>query len=137
LFPGFRAFLQTALENGVPLFVVSHKSEFAAAAPDGTNLRDAARAWMTRAGLIGSGGIDEGSVFFEGTRGEKIARIVSLQCSHFIDDLREVFDEPAFPSNVGRLLFAPGCARRPTGPFAVFGDWDAITRELFGALVRR
>ena len=31
------------------------------------------------------------SVYFEMTREEKVKRIESLQCTHFIDDLEEIF----------------------------------------------
>ena len=42
------------------------------------------------------------------TKEEKLARIAHEACTHFIDDLPEILDHPLFPSNVAKLLFAPG-----------------------------
>jgi hypothetical protein len=44
-YDGVEAFFERANACGVPIVIVSHKSEYAAAAPSGTNLRTAARAW--------------------------------------------------------------------------------------------
>jgi hypothetical protein len=44
-------------------------------------------------------------VFFESTRAEKLSRIAELGCDWFIDDLAEVFSDPAFPPGVRRILF--------------------------------
>jgi hypothetical protein len=102
--PGALDFVRRAREHGVEMVIVSHKSEYAAAERGGPNLREAARAWLLRSGLVGPNAIPESSVYFEGTRSEKIARIVALRCTHFIDDLEEVFDDPAFPPDVHRVL---------------------------------
>ena len=60
-----------------------------------------------------------------------MARIGALGCSHFIDDLIEVFQEPDFPDGVERLLFHPG-AEAPEGPFKAFPSWKEITDDVFG-----
>jgi hypothetical protein len=69
-------------------------------------------------------------VYFEGTRTEKIARIVALGCTHFIDDLEEVFDDPAFPSGVERLLLTmtEGVS---AGPYRRYRSF----REIIDALI--
>ena len=61
------------------------------------NLRDAARGWLQTSGMLGTHGVPEEHLYFESTRAEKIARIIQLRCTHFIDDLEEVFNDPAFP----------------------------------------
>jgi hypothetical protein len=82
--------------------VVSHKTRHAPYDPTRTDLRAAALTWMRQKGLLrsGQGGIAPEHVFFEETRAAKIARITALRCSHFVDDLAEVFLEPAFPREV-------------------------------------
>ena len=62
---------------------------------------------MTSQGFFGSGGLgfSEDQVFFEGTRDAKIERIRTLGCTHFIDDLEEVFLEASFPPDVEKFLF--------------------------------
>ena len=51
-------------------------------------------------------GIPIERVFFESTRAAKLERICALGCTHFIDDLEEVFSDPAFPARVLPILFA-------------------------------
>lgn len=130
--PGVRDFIRRAVGQGIGMVVVSHKTEHAAGDPGGVNLRDAARKWLRTSGIVGSGAIPEGSVYFEDTREAKIARIIQLQCTHFIDDLEEVFNDPAFPARVDKLLIAE-TAPVPSGPFRHFTSFDEITHELFGA----
>jgi hypothetical protein len=103
-YDGVEAFFERAHAYGVPIVIVSHKSEFAAAAPHGTNLRTAARAWLEARGFVHAG-VPE--LYFESTRREKCERIASTGCTLFIDDLTEVFEDPAFPRGVERWLFAP------------------------------
>ncbi len=132
--PGVIAFLYDARRRGIPLFVVSHKTETAQAEPDGPNLRQAARGWLAARGLTeGVGGpIVPAHVHFEATRPDKLARIAALGCTHFIDDLEEVFQEPAFPPGVTRILYRPGVAALPSGPFHAFAGWYEIAEALFG-----
>ena len=129
-FDGVRPFLAAARRAGAKLFLVSHKSEFAAADPHGVNLRTAARGWMNAQNLIGDGGFAPQDVYFESTRAEKIARVTSLNATHAIDDLIEVFAEPAFPSGVERLLFAPDGAPADTR-WTVYRQWADVTAALF------
>jgi hypothetical protein len=64
-------------------------------------------------------------VLFESTRAEKIERIARLGCTHFIDDLPEVLDDPNIPPGVAKVLFTNGaradCANRPDA-FPHWGD---------------
>lgn len=125
LFDGFETFVADASARGIPLTIVSHKSEFAAAAPDGPNLRACAVAFLTEHGITLP-------VAFEATREEKCRRIAALRVTHFVDDLVEVFADPAFPAGVERWLFAPhGVAGDPPAD-RVFASWRDIGRALAG-----
>jgi hypothetical protein len=120
-YDGVTAFFERARARRVPLIIVSHKSAFAAAAPDGPNLRAAARGWLDAHGL---GWPD---VFFESTRREKCERIARAGCTVFIDDLTEVFADPAFPPGVERWLFEPAGSTLPAGlADRVFHTWTAL-----------
>lgn len=123
-YAGVEAFFEHANARGVPLVIVSHRSEFAAAAPHGTNLRTAARLWLETRGFVRAG-VPE--VFFESTRRGKCERIASTGCTLFIDDLSEVFEDPAFPEGVERWLFLPaGGAGNLAVADRTFGTWAAL-----------
>jgi hypothetical protein len=123
LYPGVEAFIAAARERGIDMAIVSHKSEFAAAAPGGPSLRACARGFLTDHGI-------DLPVYFESTRDAKCRRIAALALTHTIDDLIEVFDDPAFPPGVRRWLFAPRGAAPHRSVDRTFGSWT----ELRGAL---
>jgi len=127
-FAGVEAFFARARERGVMLAIVSHKSEFAAAAPAGPNLRACAQGWLDARGLVRNG---EPAVFFEATRAAKCARIVELGLTHFIDDLVEVFEDPAFPRACVRWLFAPDGAPAHVPAERVFRNWTDLAAAAF------
>jgi len=104
---GADRFLKTCAAQGIQVYVVSHKTEYAPYDEGRTNLRQAALDWMKSKGFFSKLGLKESRVFFEATRVAKIARLQSLGCTHFIDDLEEVFLEQSFPKGVEKILFSP------------------------------
>lgn len=112
VFEGFDAFVAVARAYQARLYIVSHKTRFAAASPDGPDLREAARAWLSARGISVDG------VYFEATRKEKLARIAALDLTHFIDDLSEVLSDPEFPPRTRPIRFAD--------------SWEAVRRDVFG-----
>jgi hypothetical protein len=134
LMPGFLGFVGSARRLGVPLVVVSHKSVFSNAVP-GPNLRYAALAWMRANQFFDPGGLgfNVDDIYFEGTRTEKAARIGKLGCTHFIDDLPELFAEKAFPENIVRILLS---ATGGEDADAVMADWFEIRDFMFTDLER-
>ena len=108
IMPGAVDFIRECRARGWPAYIVSHKTEFAGYDDTRTNLRDAAALWMTSQGFFGADGLgfSRDQVFFEATRDAKIERIRILGCTHFIDDLEEVFLEPSFPAGVRTFLFS-------------------------------
>jgi hypothetical protein len=133
--PGLRAFLRACQEHDCDLVIVSHKTTYAAAAPNGTNLRQAAQDWLQAQGLMADAGgaFDESRIFFADDRGEKIARIAQLDCHAFVDDLEEIFLEPAFPTSVQRHLMKIGARDLPTGPFTAWRNFSDLREAWFGA----
>jgi hypothetical protein len=138
VFEGVRAFLATARAAGAETYVVSHKTRYALQDSERCHdLRASAMAWLDAQGLIGDDGFDRERIFFHETREEKIARILELDCDHFIDDLEEVFNEPAFPAHTtGHLLVADG--RQPHlrthgCHVCVHPTWGAIHATIFSA----
>lgn len=122
LFTGFTDFVRAARGKGAKLYIVSHKTERSNLTDAGPSFRAAARDWMTGLGFFSVLGFARDAVFFESTREEKVARIASLNLSHFIDDLPEVFAEPGFPAMTVPLLFGGE-------------DWPALNARLFPQMV--
>jgi len=116
------------------VFIVSHKTEHGHFDDTQVNLRDAALSWMTRNRIIGSDGtaILESEIFFTSTRREKLDRIRSLECTHFIDDLEEVLADPLFPEWTERILFLPDCSANFRCDFQVGSSWQMLKTDFFG-----
>jgi hypothetical protein len=129
--PGALAVLEGLRHAGWQIFIVSHKTQFAAADPS-TDLRVAAWRWIETSGLLTEvgGAIHRADVFFEDSRAAKIARIRALGCLGFIDDLVEVFEEPDFPTDIARCLLVLDAARVPDGRFEIVRSWDAFGARL-------
>lgn len=123
LFPGVREFLEDQRMRGIPVAIVSHKTEFAAAGPGGPNLRACARSFLTAQQI-------DVPVYFEATRTEKCGRIATLAPSHVIDDLIDVFADPAFPPGIRRWLFAPHGARAHRCVDRRFATWSELRRAV-------
>ena len=134
LIDGVGGFLRRCRLSGIPVYIVSHKTRYAAADPGGVDLHAASRAWMTAQGFFAEDGfgIPADQVFFEATREDKCRRIGTLGLSHFVDDLEEVFREPAFPAFVDRVLFHTGEETAAPGPFRVFSSWATISDDILG-----
>jgi len=131
LFEGADVFLRHCSQWRTPVKIVSHKTPFAMLDGRRLDLRQPARAWLQEKNSSLKLGLSLSDVFFESTRAEKIERIRSLGCSHFIDDLWEVFAENLFPKTTQKLLFAPhGTASTEPGA-QVFTHWRELDRFFF------
>lgn len=124
-----------ATTSGVQIFIVSHKTELGHFDETHTNLREAACQWMRNKGFFDPAkyAIPEEHLFFESTQQEKVARIASLQCDIFIDDLVEFFSIPSFPRNTKRILFsnAESCEFNSQVDY-ICACWPEIEAIVFG-----
>ncbi|MBF0214765.1 MAG: hypothetical protein HQM00_14585 [Magnetococcales bacterium] len=131
---GAEHFFHTARQHRIPLFIVSHKTRYARQdEAQRHDLRALATDWLARQGFFDPHGFNlpEDHLFFTDTRAEKARRIDQLNCTHFIDDLPELFAEPDFPATTTPLLLDPTGTHRADSPGATFPDWYALTRSLF------
>ena len=132
MFEGADTFLRRARAEGHEILIISHKTEYGHLDPARVNLREAALAWLGRKGFFQHDdfGMAAADVHFAATRAEKLEQIARLGCTHFIDDLPEVLDDPAFPAGVVKILFTNGVLDSArSGAFAHWRDIaDAVLR---------
>ena len=132
-FTGALDFIRACHCKRIPVYVVSHKTRYAAHDTSRTDLRQAATEWLQQHSFLESAqtGLSLQQTFFEPSRREKIKRIADLRCSHFIDDLWETFQEETFPPEVQKFLFSPTQQNFPGFQGTVVTSWQAIYDEFF------
>lgn len=135
LMDGVRSFFMACKEMGIPLFIVSHKTQYAGMDEDNIDLRETAMTWMRENQFFDEDGLGLApeSIFFESTRQEKIRRIRQLKCSHFIDDLEETFLESSFPAGVEKILFTSRGNSSDIKDLRILGRWSDIRDYLLNA----
>jgi hypothetical protein len=104
-FPGMRAALDALSSRRVPMCIVSHKTRTPyRGAP--CDLHAAARSWLSQQGFHDADGLawSQDQVHFEPTKEAKVARIVALGCTHYVDDLPEIL--AMLPDGVDKVLFS-------------------------------
>ena len=133
LIEGVEQFFKSCRDFGVKIFVISHKTEYAAADETGTNLRLAAMEWMSERRFFSSKGSEftRNDVYFEDTRQGKIERIARIGCTHFIDDLLETFLEPGWPARIQKILYSPHYNDDSVPDVKVCSNWKSIEQYLF------
>ena len=131
---GVEEFFKLCSQHGNKVYIVSHKTEFANFDETGTNLRTAAVNWMRSNRIFTTDGLglSERNVYFESTRAGKIKRLMTLECTHFIDDLEETFLEGCFPTNVEKILYSPHMDHSSIPTVRVFSSWKEISHYFFG-----
>lgn len=98
-YPGLFDFIAACGRAGVDICIVSHKTRTPYRGKP-HDLHAAARSWLEAKGL-------EAEAYFELTKEAKLARIASLGCDAFIDDLPELLSLAEFPAGVRKVLFDP------------------------------
>jgi hypothetical protein len=124
-YDGVLATLGHLTRNGIEMRIVSHKTKTPYRG-EPCDLHNAARQWLARQGFHDASGLGwaEDAVFFELTKQEKVARIVALGCTHYVDDLPEILE--MLPDHVTRILFAPNGAPQVPHDWRVMRSWDAL-----------
>lgn len=118
-FPGALEFLRRCREEGVPVWIISHKTRYPFRGPQ-YDLHAAARQWMAERDLPAD------HVFLELTKQEKLARLGEVRCTHFVDDLPEFLAEPDFPAGVCRVLFDPHGQHQAERRFPRAASWAEV-----------
>lgn len=128
-FPGVHDFMRWACNEGIELLIVSHKTRYPFVGPK-YDLHEAARKWIEQSLRDEHGPfVGPSNVFFELTKEEKCARLGTLGCTWFVDDLPEILGAPGFPKNVEPLLFDPD-GHYSESPFASIRSWADLKRVI-------
>lgn len=132
--PGVFDFFRACRSAGVPVAIVSHKTRYPYIG-DPHDFHAAAYAWLEENGFFDASdiGLERERVFFELSKAEKIARIRSIGCDMFVDDLPEIFSDPEFPAGVDRVLFDPGVAAPKDLSYKRVRSWDELSGMLTAA----
>jgi len=70
--------------------------------------------------------IDRSNTFFELTKEAKRDRIVSLRCTHYVDDLPEIL--AMLPASITKIYFSPeACPDKKEEDWLVMRSWDQLT----------
>jgi len=130
---GVAGFMRECREREIPMSVISHKTEHPHFDPE-TNLQKVAFDWMVERGFFENDGfaLKPENVHFEVTRTLKVERIAFEKCSHFVDDLVEIFEHPSFPEDVQSYLLSAECERNCSETVTVCGSWREIEGAIFG-----
>jgi len=89
--------------NEFELQIVSHKTTHTPDFCGGKPLLEVAGKWIAD-GELAAYFPDKSMIHYESTRKLKIARIQALDLNYFVDDLKEVFEEPGYPKEITSFL---------------------------------
>ena len=98
--------LKEIQELGIPMVLVSHKTRTPYKGPK-YNLHNAAWAWLEKQSFFSNKGLnwEKSQVFFEESKEKKVARVQSLNCTHYVDDLKEILD--MLPNEIKKIHYFP------------------------------
>jgi hypothetical protein len=124
-FPGVKGFLARCRDAGQLVVVVSHKTRHPYRG-ERHDLHAAAHAFLEAHGFYATidTGLSPHCVFLELTLAAKLARVGSLGCTAFVDDLPELLAESAFPRDVRKVLFDPAGTHPDRDDYTRVTSWD-------------
>ncbi|MDQ5985797.1 MAG: hypothetical protein CSYNP_01514 [Syntrophus sp. SKADARSKE-3] len=127
-YPGIDLFLAYCHEAGIATCIVSHKTKYPYLGPK-YDLHDAGYCWLRAKGFLDeeNTGLSSRQVYFELTKEEKIARISTLGCTHFIDDLPEILLSDGMPRPTKKILFDPRGGFQDMDGICRMTSWREIT----------
>lgn len=119
---GMMAALKSLSQRDLSMRIISHKTRMPYLG-DAWDLHAAARSWLTKQGFHDAAGLGwpHDHVFFELSKEAKVARIISEQCTHYVDDLPEILD--LLPAHIDKILFAPNDAAGARPEWRVMRTW--------------
>ncbi len=113
-------------KQNIPVYVISHKTEYANIDTEKTtNLRECALNFLEKQNFFSF--VPREHIIFCTSRLEKCNAISDSKCTDFIDDLPEMLGDVAFPSHVHKILFCPkGLEFPPIAHCSILRRFDAL-----------
>ena|SRR3990172_8669038 len=126
---GVLKFLYVCKRKKIPVTIISHKSKICS---EGRyhDIRTPAYLFLDRHKFYDKTGISKDLVYFEETRQDKLFRIKREKCTHFIDDLYDVFQAPTFPEKITKILYGTN-ATNYGNDILSFSGWRDIMHYFF------
>ncbi len=124
-YPSMQLSLRRLSALQVPMCIVSHKTRTPYRG-EPFDLHAAARGWLAQEGFHDAEGLGwpGDRVYFELTKEAKIARILELGCTHYVDDLPEILD--LLPAVVEKIFFTPRGDAAAHPEWKVMRDWNQL-----------
>ena len=115
-------------QRGIPMVLVSHKTRTPYKGP-AYDLHQAAWSWLEKHGFFAPDelGWSRNQVFFEETKQDKVARIETQSCTHYVDDLPEILE--MLPSSIQGILYDPNNSH-PNHNFLQLSDWALCSKYI-------
>ncbi len=122
--------LEEIHKRGIKMVLVSHKTKTPYKGPK-YDLHKAAKSWLSENNLLGASSIinwTEKDLFFEETKVNKIKRINSCMCTHYVDDLQEILFE--LPSEVKKIHYNPDSIKNKKidSDFQIMRSWSQLNQ---------
>ena len=113
----------------IELFIVSHKTKTPYEGPK-YDLRSAALSWLEKNLFFEISGINipRENVYFESNKENKIKKIETLGCTHFIDDLPEILQ--MINPNIKRVLYDPLDNYSQKTDFIHLRNWSDLNKMI-------
>lgn len=126
-FPGCLEFFAHCARERQSVCVISFRTQVPLSGSP-IDLHEAGRKWLARHSFTdpSQGGLDPTRVWFETSVEKKLQRIAQMGCTHFIDDLPEVLEHPAFPPRVEKILWDPGQNSGSNRPYRRAASWGEL-----------
>lgn len=120
--------LQNIKELGIPMVLISHKTKNPIKGPP-YDLHLAARDWLEKHGFFDPNvlGWKYEDVYFEETKFNKINRILSCNCTNYVDDLPEIL--AMIPDTVVKHLYDPCNIKTHTNCYPI-SSWSELVEQV-------
>lgn len=126
-YPNALKILNKINELNIPFYIISHKTKYPYIGQR-INLHNSAQKWIKYYKIDENKNIKD--IIFNISKKDKIKSIIDNKCTHFIDDLLEIYKNNMFPSSVIKILFDPDSKYNIENGIINLKSWNMIFKYL-------